>query len=33
MPMSTGVLIGIFVFACCWEVTGNRVTIKLKVKN
>ena len=29
MPMGTGVLIGILVFACCGEgvVTGNRVTL------
>ena len=33
MPMGTGVLIGIFVFACCGEGGGNGVTFKLKVKS
>ena len=32
MPMGTEVLIDIFVFACCWEVTGNRVTFKLRIE-
>ncbi len=31
MPMGTEVLIGIFVFACCWEVTGNRGNINYEL--